>query len=149
MKPFAGKLLKSVGYIIQCGCIAHCISKYLGDIVMCSGSSMEPTVYSDDIVFIEHISPRFRNINKGDVVIAKCPTNPKQYICKRIIGLPGDKVKTGFATSQVVPRGHIWLEGDNRANSSDSRSYGPVPLGLICSRAVFIIWPFKHIATFS
>ncbi|KAB0800100.1 hypothetical protein PPYR_07980 [Photinus pyralis] len=148
MKSLTSKLIKTVGYIIQYGCVVHCVSKYLGDIVMCSGRSMEPTVYSDDIVFIEHLSPRFRYISRGDVIIAKCPTNPKQYICKRVVGLPGDKIKTGFTTSQTVPPAHVWLEGDNRENSSDSRAYGPVPLGLICSRAMFVIWPFKHIGSF-
>lgn len=106
----------------------------------CSGPSMEPTLYSNNILVTEHISPRLDRIQRGDIVIAKCPTNPNQHICKRIVGLPGDKIRTGF-TSQVIPRGHVWLEGDNRSNSSDSRTYGPVPKGLIRSRAIFKIWP--------
>ncbi|KAK4886468.1 hypothetical protein RN001_002739 [Aquatica leii] len=121
MQVFIKKTLKTLGYVIQYGCIAHCVFKYLGDIVVCSGDSMEPTVYSNDVVIIEHISPRCKNIENGDVVIAKCPTNPKQYVCKRVIGLPGDRVKTTFDISHVVPRGHVWLEGDNKDNSSDSR----------------------------
>lgn len=44
-----------------------------------------------------------------------------------------------------VPRGHVWLEGDNRSNSADSRIYGPVPQGLICARALCRVWPPKEI----
>lgn len=86
-------------------------------------------------------------LKKGDIVIAKSPSNPRQYICKRIIGLPGDVVYhsqySSLQNSEIIPRGHVWLEGDNYRNSADSRKYGPVPLGLIRSRAVFRIWPFQ------
>lgn len=108
---------------------------------------MEPTIYTNNIIFTEHLTPRFRKVQRGDIIIAKCPTNPKQHICKRVTGLPGDKINLGF-TSHVVPKGHVWLEGDNRNNSSDSRTYGPVPQGLIKSRALFRIWPFNDIKMF-
>lgn len=104
---------------------------------------MEPTIHSDDILLTEHISPRLQKITHGDIIIAKCPTNPKQHICKRVTGLPGDQIKTGFNSYEIVPLGHVWLEGDNFSNSSDSRNYGPVPQGLIKSRAVCRLWPFK------
>lgn len=48
---------------------------------------MEPTIVSDDILFTEHLSAIRQTIRKGDIVIAKCPTNPKQQICKRVIGV--------------------------------------------------------------
>lgn len=41
----------------------------------------------------------------------------------------------------LVPRGHVWLEGDNSDNSIDSRTYGPVPMGLIQSRAIIRLYP--------
>ncbi|XP_041365569.1 mitochondrial inner membrane protease subunit 1-like [Gigantopelta aegis] len=47
----------------------------------------------------------------------------------------------------VVPRGHVWLEGDNKDNSTDSRTYGPVPYALLRSRVFFKIWPPKDIGT--
>lgn len=106
---------------------------------------MEPTIFSDNILFTEHFTPRFRDVQRGDIIIARSPTNPKQYICKRVIGLPGDRVRTGFVSTDLVPRGHVWLEGDNSDNSCDSRSYGPVPQGLIRSRALLKIWPLSEI----
>lgn len=106
---------------------------------------MEPTIKSDDILLTEHITASLHKFQRGDIVIAKCPSNPNQNICKRIKGLPGDKIKLGFASSKIVPIGHVWLEGDNTMNSSDSRDYGPVPQGLIKSRALCKVWPLNDL----
>ncbi|XP_056641355.1 mitochondrial inner membrane protease subunit 1 [Diorhabda sublineata] len=132
--------------IIKYGCLAHCTFQFVGDFVVCSGPSMEPTLHSDDVLLTEHVSTLRNKINKGDIVIAKCPTNPNQQICKRVVALPGEKVKTGFTSHVYVPIGHVWLEGDNSYNSLDSRSYGPVPQGLIKSRAVCKVWPLKDLS---
>jgi len=40
-----------------------------------------------------------------------------------------------------VPKGHVWIEGDNSPNSTDSRMYGPIPVGLVRGRAVLRLWP--------
>ncbi|XP_076255330.1 mitochondrial inner membrane protease subunit 1-like [Rhynchophorus ferrugineus] len=141
MKNFVSKFIGTLGYVIQYGCVAHCVFEYIGDFVLCSGPSMEPTIVSDDILFTEHVSTLRQTIKKGDIVIAKCPTNPKQQICKRVIGVQGEKIKTGFARYEIVPIGHVWLQGDNGNNSTDSRNYGPVPIGLIRSRAICKVWP--------
>ena len=57
---------------------------------------MEPTLYSDDVLIIERISTRLQKLKKGDIIISKCPSKPKQHICKRVIGLPGDIVQNGI-----------------------------------------------------
>ncbi|XP_054263614.1 mitochondrial inner membrane protease subunit 1 [Macrosteles quadrilineatus] len=124
--------------------ITHVIVEHIGDFVICSGPSMEPTLYTNDAILTEHLSPRFNKISKGDIVVARSPTNPKQFICKRVTGVEGDKMCPGFISQVVVPRGHVWLEGDNRSNSSDSRAYGPVPIGLLRGRVLCVIWPFSH-----
>ncbi|KDR13846.1 mitochondrial inner membrane protease subunit 1 [Zootermopsis nevadensis] len=141
---YATKLAGVLAYMVQYGCITHCVLEYVGDFVICTGPSMEPTIYSNDILLTEHITPRFQRIKKGDIIIAKSPSNPQIHVCKRVTGMPGDKVLVGFS-SKVVPRGHVWLEGDNRSNSADSRIYGPVPQGLICARALCRVWPPKEI----
>ncbi|KAI8117825.1 hypothetical protein FF38_08260 [Lucilia cuprina] len=160
-------------YSIQYACVTHCFFEYIGDFVVCSGPSMEPTLFSNNILLTERISTRFHKPNRGDIIIAISPTNPEQYICKRVVGLPGDKVileppppselhgltnddgkvkttasnmaSTSVVTEDYVPRGFVWIEGDNQKNSSDSRYYGPIPLGLIKSRAVCRIWPLSEI----
>ncbi|XP_049888248.1 mitochondrial inner membrane protease subunit 1 isoform X2 [Pectinophora gossypiella] len=109
---------------------------------------MEPTLESNNILLTEHISPRLQTLRRGDIVIARSPTNPKQNICKRIVGLPGDSIKSHFPRrAKIVPRGHVWLEGDNSGNSADSRVYGPVPQGLIRSRVVCRVWPLDKITS--
>ncbi|XP_024151788.1 mitochondrial inner membrane protease subunit 1 [Oryzias melastigma] len=149
-----GKTLGFVGYTIQYGCIAHCAFEYIGEFVVCSGPSMEPTIVNHDIVFSERMSRHLCKIEKGDIVIAKSPFDPHMNICKRVVGLEGDKICTSapsdlFKAHTYVPKGHVWLEGDNLTNSSDSRSYGPIPYALIRGRVCLKLWPPHSFGTLS
>ncbi|XP_047219206.1 mitochondrial inner membrane protease subunit 1 isoform X1 [Girardinichthys multiradiatus] len=149
-----GKTLGLLGYTIQYGCIAHCAFEYIGEFVVCSGPSMEPTIVNHDIVFSERMSRHLCKIEKGDVVIVKSPFDPHMNICKRVIGLEGDKICTSgpldlLKTHTYVPMGHVWLEGDNRRNSTDSRNYGPIPYALIRGRVCLKLWPLHSFGTLS
>uniref|UniRef100_A0A453J0Q9 Mitochondrial inner membrane protease subunit 2 n=1 Tax=Aegilops tauschii subsp. strangulata TaxID=200361 RepID=A0A453J0Q9_AEGTS len=74
--------------------------------------------------------------------IARCPSNHKEVFVKRLIGLPGEWIQLPASSEIIkVPQGHCWVEGDNAARSWDSRSFGPIPLGLINGRVTHIIWP--------
>lgn len=106
---------------------------------------MQPTIYHDDILIAEHISVTLSKLGRGDIVILRSPSDPNLFVCKRIIGLPGDKVKINFFNHEIVPRGYIWLEGDNKHNSTDSRTYGVVPQGLVRARVLCRIWPLNSI----
>jgi inner membrane protease subunit 1 len=106
---------------------------------------MLPTLYSKDFVLIRHWRINQDMLRRGDVITAISPLDPHMYISKRIVGLPGDVVcvdptVTGGTFTQV-PKGHVWLSGDNSANSTDSRYYGSVPIGLIQGRLVCRLWP--------
>ncbi|MCD4693758.1 signal peptidase I [bacterium] len=57
------------------------------------GSSMEPNFHTSEYLIIDEISYRFNKPERGDVIVFKYPRNPKEYFIKRIIGLPGEKVK--------------------------------------------------------
>jgi signal peptidase I len=106
-------------------------------------------------------------ISVGDVLVVQHPRR-KGTVCKRVVGLPGDQILLGSGASAslsqlsnlyrppagrgggrgssqllVVPDGHVWLEGDNPANSSDSRHYGPVPASLIVGRVLCRAWPIR------
>lgn len=153
---------------------------------------MEPTLYTDNVLIADCISPRLNRIEAGDIIIARLPSNPKTLICKRIVGMPGDRLlyskphsmwdsrgnysnnpslhktvnvthllgETGDRARSkeiaehcknklgmkevIVPLGHVWIEGDNRENSGDSRYYGSIPQGLIMSRVVARIWPLTE-----
>jgi signal peptidase I len=97
-------------------------------------------------------------VSVGDVVVIQHPDRIGT-VCKRVLGLPGDIVtkasrrnndrstrqryRKGIAGGIVIPDGHMWLEGDNPWNSSDSRNYGPVPAALIVGRVLFRVWPLR------
>uniref|UniRef100_A0A023GMJ3 Mitochondrial inner membrane protease subunit n=1 Tax=Amblyomma triste TaxID=251400 RepID=A0A023GMJ3_AMBTT len=140
------RCLRLSGFVIQSAAAAYCVIEFCGDLVICSGPSMEPTIQSFDILISDHISVHTNGIRRGDIVTAKNPINPKQYICKRVVAVHGDQLISGSLVLKI-PKGHVWLEGDNKDNSVDSRSYGPVPLGLIRGRALCRIYPY-HRATF-
>ncbi|XP_057599003.1 mitochondrial inner membrane protease subunit 1-like [Hippopotamus amphibius kiboko] len=117
LRGVLGKTFRLVGYTIQYGCIAHCAFEYVGGVVMCSGPSMEPTIQNSDIVFAENLSRHFYGIQRGDIVIAKSPSDPKSNICKRVIGLEGDKILTnspsGFFKSHSYEFLSLLLEDTN------------------------------------
>lgn len=120
---------------------------------------MEPTLFSDDVVMSDHLTPKLTGFRKGDIIVARSPQDPKMFVCKRIVALPGDSVFRNLRytvscvslevyinclTIQIVPKGHVWVEGDNKHNSTDSNMYGPIPIGLIRGRLLFRIYPFDE-----
>jgi inner membrane protease subunit 1 len=99
---------------------------------------MEPSFSDGQIVLTTALNTK---LQKGDVIILKDPYRPEQKICKRVVGLPGNMVTSnGFET--VIPKGHMWLEGDNKSISLDSRIFGPVALGLFEGLVFCRLWPF-------
>lgn len=128
--------------------------------------SMQPNLYEGDFVLVNRIAYRFAAPQRGDIVVFRFPPNPEEtpYI-KRIIGLPGDtvsvrdgsvfingilltepylKVPTGQDGTWVVSEKTIFVMGDNRPSSSDSRNWGLVPYENIIGKALFIYLPFSH-----
>ncbi len=81
------------------------------------GDSMLPSLRHGDIVIYHPMKPRKSSINKGCIVIAKDPLNPKNLIIKRV--------------HKITPLG-IELRGDNEVNSIDSRQYGLVNWHDLC-----------------
>ena len=99
-------------------------------------------------------------VSVGDVVVIQHPDRIGT-VCKRVLGLPGDIVTKptrrnndmvskrlkryipGLPGGIVIPDGCLWLEGDNPWNSSDSRTYGPVPAALIVGRVLCRVWPLR------
>ncbi|KAJ8747210.1 hypothetical protein K2173_008443 [Erythroxylum novogranatense] len=131
------------------GLVGITVRDRFGSIVPVRGNSMSPTfnprtnTYGDDYVLVEKFCLEKYKFSHGDVVVF-CNHNEK-YI-KRIIGLPGDWVATPYSSDVIkVPVGHCWVEGDNPSSSMDSRSFGPIPLGLINGRVTHIVWPPQRI----
>ncbi|PIO65383.1 signal peptidase I [Teladorsagia circumcincta] len=125
-------------------CVAHTIARHVGELVICSGPSMHPTIHDGDLVLAERLSVNNGNIHRGDIVGCLSPHEPEQLLCKRVVAKESDFVNSDLLPSARVPRGHIFLQGDNPMASTDSRHFGPVPLGLVQIRLTLRIWPVSR-----
>lgn len=141
------------------------------------GASMEPNFYEKEYLIIDELSYRFREPQRGEVVVFRYPENPREYFLKRIIGLPGETIKissgkvllynnehpegvvinetylpknlkTEGRRTIVLNDSQYFVLGDNRSNSYDSRRFGPIDRDLIVGRAWFRGWPFSRLQTF-
>ncbi|KAF9499843.1 LexA/Signal peptidase [Pleurotus eryngii] len=122
-------------------CALHIFAEYVGTVSLMSGLSMMPTLAdSGEIVVEDRLSIRWNptGIARGDLITLYSPLDPSRIICKRVIGLPGDVVcvdptgqKAPSTEHVVIPKGHLWISGDNAAMSRDSRDYGPVSMSLV------------------
>ncbi|XP_010029104.1 mitochondrial inner membrane protease subunit 2 isoform X2 [Eucalyptus grandis] len=128
------------------GLIGLTVSDRYASIVSVRGSSMSPAFNprsdTNDYVLVEKFCLDKYRFSHGDVVVFSSPSNHKEKHIKRIIGLPGDWIGTPNMDDVLkVPEGHFWVEGDNSVSSLDSRSFGPIPLGLIRGRVTHVVWP--------
>lgn len=111
---------------------------------------MQPTFNTTgDLLLTEYLSPRFKRVKSGDVVVATKPTDPRMSILKRVRGMPGEKIYVQTGRNRppewlTVPDDHVWLEGDNPRQSSDSRDYGPVPICLVRGKVWARFWPISQ-----
>jgi inner membrane protease subunit 1 len=112
---------------------------------------MIPTLDENgQLLLYEAISVNRRTLQRGDVVLATPPYDDKRMVVKRIVAMAGDAVRVSdfwqTHTYVTVPKGHVWLQGDNMSCSNDSRHYGPVPLGLIHGRVFHALFPWNPIS---
>lgn len=129
--------------------------------------SMEPTLLPHDRVLVDKIFYRLRQPHRGDVVVLKYPLNPQRNYIKRIVALPGDtlEVRNGrlfvngrrmtelYVNGQAqgnygplaVPPDSVFVMGDNRNNSEDSRAFGALKKNLIVGQALLIYWPPQRV----
>ncbi|KAG1874558.1 peptidase S24/S26A/S26B/S26C [Suillus subalutaceus] len=118
------------------------------------GRSMQPTLnpdtssWDDIVVFDRYSINSGEPIRKGDVVALRDPLDSRKMIVKRIVAGAGDVVKTlpPYPDAEVfVPEGHVWVEGDEPFRTLDSNKFGPVPLALLDSKLMYIVWPLDRI----
>ena len=123
---------------------------------------MRPTLENGEYVLVNRMAYRSESPAYGDVVVFHFPIDPDQDFIKRVIGLPGDEIKIQdgqvkvngrildevyiaaapqYVGSWHVPAEQVFVLGDNRNNSSDSHSWGPVPLENLIGKAIFAYWP--------
>lgn len=115
------------------------ISQYIQDntmhLVKIVGKSMEPQVLVGDMLIIDKTGYKHRSPKVDDIIIYRYPDDPSKIYIKRIAGLPGQTLKSEDGSDYVVPHGHVFVMGDNRAHSDDSRHHGPIPMSAILGLA--------------
>lgn len=132
-----------------------------------SGDSMLPTFQNGDFVFAEKVSYKLGDLELEDIVIVETELANEKKLIKRVVGLPGDKIsiQDGYLyrngtkipesyikevsyedfEETVVPNNHVFVMGDNRNNSSDSRYFGTFDMDHVKGRVAFEMLnnPFK------
>lgn len=162
-------VLEWVAVVVAALAVAAVVKTYLLQAFFIPSASMETTLVEDDRVLVNKLSYRLHDVNRGDVVVFERPdaagSDPEiKDLIKRVVGLPGEEVRiadgrvlvdgrpldepylaagtqTFGDTTVTVPPGHLWVMGDNRSNSSDSRVFGAIPEDLVVGRAFVKVWP--------
>jgi signal peptidase I len=148
--------------------IAVLINVFVGQATRVEGQSMEPNLYTDQRLVVEKVSYRFHGPDRFDIVVLEMPSQGDELLIKRVIGLPGETVeirdghvyidgqqlqepftaettRPGRYGTVTVPPLHVYVLGDNRDRSNDSRSFGPVPIESIVGRAWLSYWPLEKV----
>ncbi|PSN66231.1 LexA/Signal peptidase [Corynespora cassiicola Philippines] len=160
----------AVKFILKYGLVAHLFMRYVGFPHTVVGISMVPTIWSvpgrsSPWLLTSTLHRRGRNVRVGDVIMFTNPLKPQERSIKRVVGMPGDFVavvtpgkeekdllaegeddRSGRVREEMirVPEGHCWVAGDNLSWSRDSRTFGPVPLGLVKGKVVAIFAPWSE-----
>ncbi|MCU1427924.1 MAG: signal peptidase [Actinomycetia bacterium] len=147
--------------------IALLIKTFLFQAFYIPSESMVPTLKTNDRVLVNKLSYKFHDIHRGDIVVFTKPPSEASNIkdlVKRVIGLPNETVEgrnnhiyingkllkepylpknTPISTFSpvTVPANSIWVMGDNRSQSRDSRYFGPIKKSSVVGRVFVRIWP--------
>jgi len=140
------------------------------------GSSMEPNFYTQDYLIVDELSYRFRQPTRYEVIVFKAPNHPSQYYIKRVIGLPLETItiedgnitvldnsgnltsldenflpETSITSGSIkltLGENELFVLGDNRVASYDSRNWGPVDEKSIIGRVWLRLWPSQRIMAY-
>ena len=150
--------------------VALLLTNYVFQLVNVKGSSMEPTLHDGDFLYVHKLMYK---PEVGDIIVLDAPDDPEKFYIKRIVALEGQTVSIdlyddklyvdgeeveepyidpkanwteGSAEPYTVPKGHVFVLGDNRytGGSKDSRSLGAIPIENITGKAMFRLFPFDN-----
>jgi signal peptidase I len=152
--------------VIPAVVIALFINLFLAQATQVLGQSMEPTLHSSQRVVIEKVSYLLHGPRRGDIVVINS-SDQSEMLIKRVVGLPGESIEVkngqvfingqlleetwthrqggGQFGPQTIPPLHVFVLGDNRGASNDSRNFGPVPIDDIVGQAWISYWPPEEV----
>ena len=152
--------------VIPAVIIALFINLFLAQATQVLGQSMEPTLHSSQRVVIEKVSYRLHGPRRGDIVVIDS-SDQSEMLIKRVVGLPGETIEIkngrvfiggelleepwtlrqggGHFGPRTIPPLHVFVLGDNRGASNDSRNFGPVPIDDIVGQAWLSYWPPEEV----
>jgi signal peptidase I len=137
--------------------------------VQVASASMAPTLLEGDVVLVSRAAPEVDELQRGDLVTFRSPLDGRRAL-KRVVGLPGDVlvirdsvlyvddnpveepyvdhalIDGYYSRTYTVPAGTVFLLGDNRGNSVDSRDYGPVDEDRLLGTVLQRVWPVLRAA---
>jgi signal peptidase I len=166
-----------VRFIVIAAIVVTGIRTFIAQPFIVNGASMDPTFDTGEYLIVDQVSYYFESPHRGQVVIFKYPKDPKTFFIKRVIGLPGETlhVSKGVVTifnnenpdgikldepyiaqyhrlddnfKVTLGKTEYFVMGDNRAQSSDSRSWGPLDRELIVGRPILRLFPPGDAAIF-
>lgn len=165
---------ETVETIVIAFILAFLIRTFVVQAFYIPSGSMEPNLQIGDRILAYKFLYGLKNVKRGDIIVFKFPLDPRKDFIKRVIGLPGDIIKvenkeiyvngkqlsepyivhgdkwnSGFPRDEYpptpVPAGSLFMLGDNRDSSDDSRYWGFVPAKNIVGEAFLVYWPLWRI----
>ncbi|MBC7288866.1 MAG: signal peptidase I [Armatimonadetes bacterium] len=157
------RIARAFGYVLAFALLAFALWFYFTyRIGVVPSASMAPTLLPGDQYLINIRAYRHRLPERGDLIVFR--SEEGDYLVKRVVGLPGEIVtiiagqvyingrplyepylsetpQIEWPMQQVVPPDHVFVLGDNRNYSDDSRDFGPVPVDRILGRAEYVFYP--------
>ncbi|MGE5675617.1 MAG: signal peptidase I [Mycobacterium leprae] len=147
--------------------VALVIRGYIAQTYVVDGDSMVPSLHNGERFLVNKLVYRFRLPKPGEIVVLHDPAAPTKQLVKRVVALPGETVQIKHQVLYVngqpisenyinkaypiadfplttVPPGTVYVMGDNRGRSMDSRSIGPILLSKIEGKGVFMLWPLDR-----
>lgn len=148
--------------------IAAVVIVFLYQPVKVEGTSMMPWLQDQERIFVNKFVYNFDEVDRGDVIVFRFPLDPQKSYIKRVVGVSGDVVEivggqlivNGESVEEwyvpteyrdlsshaavVVPEDSLYVLGDHRNTSNDSRMWGTVPLPFVTGKAVFAYWPLDR-----
>lgn len=168
----ARSVLEFLGILFTATLVAFVMQAYLIKPFQIPTPSMVPTIDPGDRILVNRLAYHFGDIRRGDIIVFRAPPDPSVDYVKRVIALPGDTIEIvrgqvilngvpqtedyapgmdlSIFPSQTVPADSLFVMGDNRGDSEDSRYWKSpwLPVDNVIGKAVFVYWPLDRIGTF-